>query len=42
MTVDIEIRPTPADTGQIEFVDDLDTLSESHVCSCKAGDDNPF
>ncbi|MGH3773073.1 MAG: hypothetical protein ACRDRW_17050 [Pseudonocardiaceae bacterium] len=43
MTVDIEIRsPLPAQPEEIEFVEDLDALSESDTCSCTAGDDNPF
>lgn len=41
MIVDVEIKPI-RDTGEIEFVDDLDVLSEAHTCSCTAGDDNPF
>ncbi|MBA9001577.1 hypothetical protein [Thermomonospora cellulosilytica] len=45
MTVDIEIKPRYAqatDPTEIELVEDLDALSESAVCSCSAGDDNPF
>jgi hypothetical protein len=42
MITDVEIRPMPADTGQIEFIENLDALSEEHKCSCSAGDDNPF
>ncbi|MDQ3764014.1 MAG: hypothetical protein M3460_21155 [Actinomycetota bacterium] len=29
-------------SDEVEFVADLDVLSESDVCSCSAGDDNPF
>lgn len=42
MTIDVEIRPRPVESDEIEFVADLDVLSESDVCSCSAGDDNPF
>ena len=42
MTVDVEIRPRSVESDEIEFVVDLDVLSESDVCSCAAGDDNPF
>jgi len=42
MITDVQIRPIRSEPQEIEFVDDLDVLSESHVCSCKAGDDNPF
>lgn len=38
--VPIEVRLDA--TEEIEFVDDLDVLSESDTCSCSAGDDNPF
>ena len=39
--VSVAIQAKPADT-EIEFVDDLDVLSESDSCSCSAGDDSPF
>ncbi len=42
MTVDVDIRSRPAESDEIEFVVDLDVLSESDRCSCSAGDDNPF
>ena len=38
--VEIEIRP--AETEEIEFVPDLEVLSESNRCSCAASDDNPY
>jgi hypothetical protein len=38
----VEITPKLAEPNEIEFVEDLDVLSESDVCSCSAGDDNPF
>ena len=42
MTVDVEIRSRCVESEEIEFVPDLDVLSESDKCSCSAGDDNPF
>ena len=42
MTVDVGIRPRSVEPEEVEFVADLDVLSESDVCSCSAGDDNPF
>ncbi|MGH3932883.1 MAG: hypothetical protein ACRDTF_23245 [Pseudonocardiaceae bacterium] len=42
MTVDVDIRAIPVESDEIEFVADVDVLSESDVCSCSAGDDNPF
>lgn len=43
VTVEIVRRPDePDQTQSIEFVPDLDVLSESDKCSCSAGDDNPF
>lgn len=42
MTMDVEIESRPVEPDEIEFVTDLDVLSESDVCSCSAGDDNPF
>jgi hypothetical protein len=42
MTVDLVISPRPVESEEIEFIEDLDVLSESAVCSCSAGDDNPF
>jgi hypothetical protein len=38
----IEIETRAAACDEIEFVDDLDTLSESNRCSCAASDDNPY
>jgi len=40
MTTDITITPRRA--ASIEYIEDLDMLSESALCSCSAGDDNPF
>ena len=43
VAVEIERTPVePDETQVIEFVPDLDVLSESDTCSCSAGDDNPF
>ncbi len=42
MIVDADIKPKSVELDEIEFVADLDVLSESDVCSCSAGDDNPF
>jgi hypothetical protein len=42
MTIDVEIGSRPVEPDDIEFVAALDVLSESDVCSCSAGDDNPF
>ncbi|MGH8909712.1 MAG: hypothetical protein ACRD0K_25280 [Egibacteraceae bacterium] len=42
MRVELQILPRPVEIDEIEFVEDLDVLSESAVCSCSAGDDNPF
>lgn len=41
MTVDVQIVPEPGTVTGIEFIPDLDLLSEGE-CSCAAGDDNPF
>jgi hypothetical protein len=40
----VEIRPRPADAGEeeIAFVSDLDQIVETTMCSCNAGDDNPY
>lgn len=38
----LAIESRPAGSEEIEFIDDLDVLSESDTCSCSAGDDNPF
>lgn len=43
MTVDLVLQPrSPAPVDEITFVADVDALSEGNVCSCSAGDDNPF
>lgn len=42
MTVDVMIGSASAETREIQIIEDLDVLSESAVCSCSAGDDNPF
>lgn len=42
MIMNVEIEPRPVELDEIELITDLDVLSESDVCSCSAGDDNPF
>ncbi|MGB6164909.1 MAG: hypothetical protein WCF33_24220 [Pseudonocardiaceae bacterium] len=42
MIMDVENRPRSVEPDEIEFVADLDVPSESDVCSCSAGADNPF
>ena len=42
MTIDITISTQRTGTAVIEPIEDLDVLSESAVCACSAGDDNPF
>ena len=42
MTIDVDIGPRSVEPDDIEFIADLDVLSKSDVCSCSAGDDNPF
>lgn len=33
--------PTPAIEDGIEYIPDLDVLTDDEKCSCSAGDDNP-
>ncbi len=41
--VPVEIQsPQHADDDEIEFVPDLDVYVEDSMCSCNAGDDNPY
>ncbi|MBU7597624.1 hypothetical protein JGS22_008315 [Streptomyces sp. P38-E01] len=43
--VAVEIAPRPAESGtvdEIEVVADLDTVVETVMCSCSAGDDQPY
>ena len=45
MTVLVELKPpaaSPAETDEIQIIDDLEALSEDGRCSCSAGDDNPY
>jgi hypothetical protein len=37
-----EIAPRRVETDEIVFVEDLDELIESSMCSCNAGDDQPY
>lgn len=38
--VTIEVRPLDDDV--IEYIEELDTLIETVMCSCSAGDDQPY
>jgi len=46
--VEIQLRPRAEEVPQhagdeeIEFVPDLDAYVEHSMCSCSAGDDNPY
>lgn len=40
--VPIEIETGQVETDEIEYVPDLEVLSESNRCSCAASDDNPY
>ncbi|WP_190824654.1 hypothetical protein [Saccharopolyspora pogona] len=44
--VSVTLEPPKAgeviEVDEIEFVGDLDVLSESNRCSCAASDDNPY
>jgi hypothetical protein len=42
--VPVEIQPSAVGIGddEIEFIPDLDTYVEHSICSCNAGDDNPY
>jgi hypothetical protein len=40
--VDIGFRQPPAESDELEFIDDLDDVVDSSKCSCNAGDDNPY
>jgi len=40
--VPVVIETRPPDDDEIEFVPDLEVLSESDRCSCAASDDNPY
>ena len=42
MTTDIKISTRRAEAAGIEVIDDLDVLSETALCACAAGDDQPF
>lgn len=41
MSVDVQIAPELETEIGIDFIPNLDLLSEGE-CSCAAGDDNPF
>ncbi len=42
--IPVEIQPVADDAGhdEIELVPDLDSYVEHSMCSCNAGDDNPY
>jgi hypothetical protein len=40
MPIALDIRPLDDDV--VEFVENLDTLVETVMCSCSAGDDQPY
>jgi hypothetical protein len=40
--VDLVIQTQPPETEEIEFVPNLEVLSESDRCACAASDDNPY
>lgn len=45
MAVLIDLKPpaaSPAETHEIQIIDDLDVLSDDGRCSCSAGDDQPY
>lgn len=41
-TVAIELQSRPVETDEVEFIEDVEVLSESDRCSCAASDDNPY
>jgi len=40
MPIVLDIRPLDDDI--VEYVENLDTLVETVMCSCSAGDDQPY
>jgi hypothetical protein len=40
--VPVSITARPLAEDEVEFLDDLDTLVETVMCSCSAGDDQPY
>ncbi|MEV4649063.1 hypothetical protein [Saccharopolyspora sp. NPDC049357] len=38
----VTLEPPKAEVDEIEFVPDLDVLSESNRCACTSSDDNPY
>jgi hypothetical protein len=44
--VPVEIQPRPAEkdtaTADVQVIEDLEEIVESTMCSCNAGDDNPY
>lgn len=42
MTVDLEIRPRPLQDDDVLVIGDVDELLTANMCSCAAGDDQPY
>ncbi|MFB7899946.1 hypothetical protein ACWGNE_16135 [Streptomyces xiamenensis] len=40
--VPVSITTRPLAETEVEIVPDLDTLVETVMCACSAGDDNPY
>jgi hypothetical protein len=41
--VEIQLRPIEDDdAADVQVVEDLDEIVETSMCSCNAGDDNPY
>ncbi|WP_328766914.1 hypothetical protein [Streptomyces sp. NBC_00286] len=40
--VPVAITTRPLAEDEVQFVDDLDELVETVMCSCSAGDDQPY
>ncbi|MBB5157647.1 hypothetical protein BJ970_005181 [Saccharopolyspora phatthalungensis] len=38
----VTLEPPSKEPEEIEFVPNLDVLSESNRCSCTSSDDNPY
>jgi hypothetical protein len=38
----VEIAPRPLGEEEIQVIGDLDTVVETVMCNCSAGDDNPY
>lgn len=40
--IPITIERSPQEDDRIEYIENLDTLVETVMCSCSAGDDQPY